>query len=116
MDLASELARDAGNRLELLAARPDQPLGRSEVRQEGALADRPDAGKLIEQGARHRLVAAMAMARKAATAPNHPTEDVTCAVSASLRRQGVMVTAAAPVLTRWPIAPQQAFQHECAGG
>src|SRR6478735_12815880 len=57
MDVAGELSRDAGDGLELLAARSDQPLGRAEVREQRPLADRPHAWQLVEQGTRHRLVA-----------------------------------------------------------
>ncbi len=61
VDLARDLARQPGHRLELLAARAQEALGRAEVLQDAALARRPDAGQLVEDRARHRLVAAAAV-------------------------------------------------------
>src|SRR5690554_2818101 len=61
VDVAGELPRDPRDRLELLAARGDDPLRRAEVVEERALARRPDAAELVEQRGGHRLPAAGAV-------------------------------------------------------
>src|SRR5437879_137772 len=54
MDVARELARDARDRLELLATGPRDAIGRAEVLEQRALSCRPDTGKLVEQRTRER--------------------------------------------------------------
>src|SRR5687768_9204625 len=61
MDLASQLARDPGNGLELLAAGGHQAIGRSEVLEQGALSHRPHAGQVVEQRPGHLLAPALTM-------------------------------------------------------
>src|SRR5215211_8404721 len=72
-----ELAGNAGHRLELLARCHDEPLGRSEVAQEGALASRSDPSKLVEQRAGHRAIAALSVEldRKAMRLVAHPLQE-----------------------------------------
>src|SRR4051812_42904339 len=52
-DLAGGLARQAGRGLELLARGRQHRLGRAEVRQQRALARRPDPRQVVEDRRRH---------------------------------------------------------------
>src|SRR5919106_2765680 len=61
VDLARQLARQPGHRLELLPARSHEALRGAEVLQQGSLANRAHAPKLVEDRARHRTIAAAAM-------------------------------------------------------
>src|SRR6476469_4297927 len=61
VDFAGELAGQAGNRLELVAAGGEEALGGSEVLEQGALADRADSLQLVEHRAGHRPIAAAAV-------------------------------------------------------
>src|SRR5688500_14767270 len=60
MDLPSHLSGQSGHTLELLAACGEEALRRAEVLQDHPLARRPDAGEVVQHGARHRPVAAAA--------------------------------------------------------
>ena len=55
------LARQAGDRLELLARGGEDRVGRAEVVEQRALARRADARQVVEDRGRHRLVAAHAV-------------------------------------------------------
>src|SRR5262245_4693347 len=61
VDVARELARDARDRLELLAAGPRDAIGGPEVVQQGPLSRRTHAGKLVEQRTRERPRAPLAV-------------------------------------------------------
>src|SRR5262245_30924353 len=59
--VARDLARQPGHGLELLAAGAEEALGRPEVLQDAPLPGRADARQLVEDRARHRAVAAVAV-------------------------------------------------------
>src|SRR5215217_5799556 len=58
MDVAGDLARQPGHRLELLAARLQEALRRAEVLEDAPLSRRAHAGELVEDRAGHRPVTA----------------------------------------------------------
>src|SRR4051794_1566766 len=78
VDVACDLAWQAGHRLELLAARLQEALGRAEVLEQHALARRADAGELVEDRARHRAVApaAVELDGEAMRLVAHPLEEL----------------------------------------
>src|SRR5947209_8222832 len=61
VDVAPDLAGQARNGLELLTTRLQKPLRGPEMREQQALAGRPDAGQLVEHRPGHRAVAATTM-------------------------------------------------------
>src|SRR5215210_360370 len=78
VDLARELSGHAGHGLDLLAAGGEEALRGAEVGEEGPLADRPHPAQLVEDRARHRLVApaAVVLDREAVGLVAHPLEQL----------------------------------------